>query len=187
MTPLVAAVAKLLAILTVLTDIGIILFILTGLAGLASKRVKKLRQTVLSHVAPYARILAFIVALTATSGSLFYSEVAKFTPCLLCWYQRIFMYPQVLLIALGIIKKDKNIADYAMGMSLVGGAISLYHYYIQLGGNKFIPCSTVGYSIDCSQRFSLEFGYITIPIMALSAFTAIFLLMWTAKRNHQTS
>ncbi len=187
MNPLVASVAKLLAILTVLADIGIVLFLVSALLSILSKPVKQTREKLLSNIAPYARILAFVVALTATSGSLFYSEIAKFTPCLLCWWQRIFMYPQVLLIALGIVKKDKNIADYAMGMSLVGGLIALYHYYIQLGGNKFIPCSTVGYSIDCSQRFSLEFGYITIPVMALSAFIAIFLLMWTSKRNHQTS
>ena len=183
MNPMVASIAKLLSVLTLLTDIGIALFLLTGVLSFISKPVSSIRNKFLLRVAPVARILAFVVALTATSGSLFYSEIAKFTPCLLCWYQRILMYPQVLLISLGILKKDKNIADYAMGMSLVGGAISLYHYYIQLGGNKFIPCSTVGYSIDCTQRFSLEFGYITIPMMALSAFTAIFLLMWVSKRQ----
>lgn len=92
------------------------------------------------------------------------------------------MYPQVLLIGLGIVKKDKDVADYAMGFSLVGAAIAAYHYYVQLGGNKLIPCPTVGYSVDCAKRFSLEFGYITIPMMALSAFVAIFLLMVLSKR-----
>ncbi len=186
MTPLVAAVAKLLAILTVFTDIGIILFIGSALLSMAIKPIRTKREVLLKSIAPYARILAFIVAIAATSGSLFYSEVAHFTPCLLCWWQRILMYPQVLLIGLGIVKKDKDIAGYAMAMSGVGGLISLYHYYIQLGGNKFIPCSTVGYSIDCTQRFSLEFGYITIPMMALSAFVAIFLLMTVAKQHHTT-
>ncbi len=185
MNPIVAPIAKLLALLTLTTDIGIILYVATGLIGTQLAPIRQAREKILSTIAPYARILAFLVALTATSGSLFYSEVAHFTPCLLCWWQRIFMYPQVLLIGLGIVKKDKNIADYAMAMSLVGGSISLYHYYIQLGGNKLIPCSTVGYSIDCTQRFSLEFGYITIPMMALSAFVAILLLMHVSKRFAQ--
>ncbi len=182
MTPLVAAVAKLLAVLTAIADVGIIFFIGSALLALGIRPIRTKREALLKSIAPYARILAFLVALTATSGSLFYSEVAHFTPCLLCWWQRIFMYPQVLLIGLGIVKKDKNIADYAIAMSLAGGSISLYHYYIQLGGNKFIPCATVGYSIDCTQRFSLEFGYITIPMMALSVFIAIFLLMHVSKR-----
>ncbi len=181
MSPTVAAIAKLLAILTVLADIGIVLFFGSLLLS-PIPWVKKTREAVLKKVAPFARVLAFLIALTAMSGSLFYSEVAKFTPCLLCWWQRIFMYPQVLLIAVGIIKNDKDITDYSMAMSSVGGLIALYHYYIQLGGNKFIPCSTVGYSVSCSQRFSLEFGYITIPMMALSAFIAIFLLMWIVKK-----
>lgn len=93
------------------------------------------------------------------------------------------MYPQVLLIALGIIKHDKNVADYAMAFSLVGGVIAAYHYYIQLGGRTFFTCEQIGYSVSCAQRFSLEFGYITIPMMALSAFTAIFLLMWVSKKH----
>jgi len=185
MNPIVAPVAKLLAVLTVIADVGIIFFVGSVLLALGIKSVRTKREALLKKVAPYARVLAFVVALTATSGSLFYSEVAKFTPCLLCWWQRIFMYPQVLLIGLGVVKKDKDIADYAMAMSLVGGSISLYHYYIQLGGNKFIPCATVGYSINCTQRFSLEFGYITIPMMALSAFVAIFLLMHLSKRFAQ--
>ncbi len=183
MNPAVSLVAKILAILTLFVDIGIILFIVSGFLSFKLKRVNEMRKKVVSFVFPYVRIFAFVIALTATGGSLFYSEVAKFTPCLLCWWQRIFMYPQVLLLALGIVKKDKNIADYVMGMSLVGGLISFYHYYIQLGGNTLIPCSTVGYSASCSQRFSLEFGYITIPMMALSAFAAIFLLMWVSKRH----
>lgn len=92
------------------------------------------------------------------------------------------MYPQVLLIGLGIIKNDKDIADYSIAMSIIGGAIALYHYYIQLGGKTFLTCETIGYSVSCTERFSLEFGYITIPMMALSAFAAIVLLMLLSKR-----
>ena len=182
MNPIVAPVAKLLNILTLLVDAGIVVFLAGALVATFSKPFKKWREGILKTIAHSCRLMAFIVALTAMSGSLFFSEVAKYTPCILCWWQRIFMYPQTLLIGLGIVKNDKQIADYARGMSLVGMVIAGYHYYIQLGGNKFIPCSTVGYSVDCAQRFTMEFGYITIPMMSLTAFTAIFLLMTVFKR-----
>lgn len=183
MAPGVALIAKILAILTAFTDIGIVLYVATALLALFVPPVRRLRMTVLKSVAPHARILAFIVALTAMLGSLFYSEVAKFTPCILCWYQRILMYPQTILIGMGILKKDKDVADYAIGFSVVGGLIALYHYWIQVGGSEIIPCSAVGYSVSCSNRFSLEYGYISIPMMSLTAFTAIILLMVTSKRK----
>lgn len=176
MKSLVPAVATFLAILTALTDIGILLYFL-------SVPLTTLRNRVLSTIAPFARILAFLVALAATSGSLFYSEIAQYTPCLLCWWQRIFMYPQVLLIALGIMKNDKHIADYSIGMSTVGFVIALYHYYIQLGGKTFLTCGQVGYSASCTERFTMEFGYITIPMMSLTAFAAILLLMRISKHR----
>lgn len=175
MKSLVSTVATFLAILTALTDIGILLYFL-------SVPLATLRNRILTAIAPYARILAFLVALAATSGSLFYSEIAQYTPCLLCWWQRIFMYPQVLLIALGIMKNDKHIADYSIGMSSVGFIIALYHYYIQLGGKTFLTCGQVGFSASCTQRFTMEFGYITIPMMSLTAFAAILLLMRISKR-----
>src|SRR3989338_190832 len=76
---------------------------------------------------------AFLVALFATLGSLFYSEIAHYTPCLLCWYQRIFKYPQVFLLGLGLVKRDKNIADYSLLLSVIGGILAAYHYLLQLG------------------------------------------------------
>jgi hypothetical protein len=172
MNPIVPVVAKILAILTVVTDAVIMLYLFVPW-------IRKQSAT----IAPYARVLAFVGALVSMSGSLFYSEVAKYSPCLLCWWQRIFMYPQTFLIALGIIKNDKNIADYSIGLSAIGGGIALYHYYIQLGGKTFFSCEQVGYSASCTQRFTLEFGYISIPMMALTAFIAILLLMMISKRS----
>jgi len=182
MNPVVPLVAKFLAILTVLTDIGILAYFGSFVVSLLSKPIKKLREATLQNIAPYARILAFMVPLTAMGGSLFYSDVAKYTPCILCWWQRIFMYPQTVLIGMGILKNDTLIADYSTGLSAVGGAIALYHYYIQLGGASFFSCEQIGYSASCSQRFTMEFGYVTIPMMALTAFIAIILLMRISKR-----
>ncbi len=183
MDSIVPFIAKVLAILTVATDVGIVLFFLTALLGLVIPQIKTLRLTVIKAVKPFARILAFLIALVSMSGSLFYSEVAKYTPCLLCWWQRIFMYPQTLLIGMGIVKDDKNVADYSIGFSAVGAIIATYHYYIQLGGKSFFSCAQIGYSSECSQRFTLEFGYVSIPMMALTAFVAIMILMIISKKK----
>lgn len=126
--------------------------------------------------------LALIVALTATGGSLFYSDIAGFEPCKLCWIQRIFMYPLVVLFTLGMLKKDRDIADYGLALSIIGAPIALYHYYLQRGGNPFVPCSTVGYSVSCAKTFVMSYGYITIPMMALTAFILIIILLGMSKK-----
>lgn len=118
-------------------------------------------------------LFAFIVATVATLGSLFYSEVAHYQPCELCWFQRIFMYPQTILLAIAWKKKYAGIALYSLVLSIIGGSISAYHYLMQLGAVPSLPCAAVGISVSCSQRFVLTYGYITIPMMALSAFVLI--------------
>lgn len=130
----------------------------------------------LGFISAHSLGLSFFVALTATAGSLFYSEIAGFDPCKLCWFQRIFMYPMVLILAIAWWKKDKEIFRYIMTLSVVGAIIASYHYLLQIGvAPVIIPCSTVGYSVSCAQAFSMTFGYITIPLMSLTAFLMIFL------------
>ena len=124
---------------------------------------------------------AFLVSLGATVGSLFLSEIAQFEPCKLCWFQRIFMYPQVFLLGIALWKKDLGIYTYSIALSAIGAIIAGYHYLLQIGVAPALPCSAVGYSADCSQRFILQFGYITIPLMAFSAFLLILLLNLNAK------
>ncbi len=127
-------------------------------------------------------VLGFIVALVSTSGSLFYSEIAKYEPCKLCWFQRIFMYPQVLLFGLALYKKQKVIVDYLLLMSVFGLVIALYHYLLQIDLVPSVVCSVVGYSVSCSQRFEMEYGYITIPMMSLTAFFIISASMLLLKK-----
>ena len=164
---------KFLAGLTLLSDIGLVVFLVIFLV---SRKIPFYR-----FVKKYAFHFALIVAATAMLGSLFYSEIAKYTPCLLCWYQRILMYPQTLLLSMAIVKKDKHIADYLLVMSGLGLLIALYHYYIQRGGQTILPCSAVGYSQECSQNFGMEYGFVTIPLMAATAFLLIIILMVLAK------
>src|SRR3990167_10490598 len=137
MNNLVFIVNRILSLVTVAGDILILLFIIFFL-------LKKL--SLIKLLSRYSFHFALIVSLIATLGSLFYSEIAKFEPCRLCWYQRIIMYPQVILIALSLLRRDRNLSDYLIALSLIGVIISSYHYYLQQGGQSLFPCSVVGFS-----------------------------------------
>lgn len=166
---LVTIVKQLLSVLTIAAQIilliGVIYFSLLG-KGKESWLGKFIGQNVVK--------LAFLVALVATAGSLFFSEVAGYEPCRLCWFQRIFMYPEVILLGLAWLKKDNKIVDYALSLSLIGAAISLYHNYIYYLAQKTAFCSAAA---PCTTPYVLEFGYITIPLMALTAFLSLIFLL----------
>lgn len=133
-------------------------------------------------------LFSFIVALIATLGSLFYSEIAGYEPCKLCWFQRIFMYPQVILLGIALWKKNGVLAIYnSIVLSAVGAVIAGYHYLLQVGIAPELPCAAVGYSVACSQRFVMNFGYITIPVMAFTAFALIVLFMIARRRYTERS
>lgn len=121
---------------------------------------------------------AFVVSLVATGGSLFLSEVMHFMPCELCWFQRIFMYPLVLLLGRAAIRDDRAMAGYALPLSIIGGLFSTYHYAKQKvpGFADIAPCRA---GIPCHTDYLDWFGVITIPFLALVAFILItvFLVM----------
>lgn len=127
-----------------------------------------------------AILFSFIVTLGGIFGSLFYSEIVGFAPCALCWWQRVFLYPQAVIFGLALWKQYEGADIYGIYLSAIGGLIALINAYLQFGGVSFIPCPAIGPS--CSQRYFLEFGYVTIPTMALTAFAAIIVLM-LAKRS----
>ena len=133
----------------------------------------------MNNLKPYAVWFGFIVALVAMLGSLYYSDVLGYEPCKLCWYQRIAMYSQVFLFATALVKGEKsNIWSYSLVLSWIGGIIAAYHYYIQISLKPILalPCSAVGFSASCTETFVTSFGYITIPMMALSAFILLIIL-----------
>jgi disulfide bond formation protein DsbB len=117
--------------------------------------------------------------------SLIYSDVIGYLPCTLCWYQRILLYPEVLLLGLALWKEDRTITDYIIALSGLGILLSAYQKYLELGGTSILPCSATAAS--CSKVYVMEFGYITIPVMALTSFVFIFVLMlihnYITKRN----
>jgi disulfide bond formation protein DsbB len=177
MDPLVSAVNLGLGIVTIIAQVLSLVLLVSLIIFYTQKKV----VFPLNLFGRYALWAGFIVALTATSGSLFYSEVAGFTPCIFCWYQRIMMYPQVIIFGLALWKKDFHIVDYPLALSVVGALLAGYHYWMQFAANPLSPCSAIGFSVSCSQRFVTTLGYITIPMMALSAFLLIGLTMLARK------
>jgi disulfide bond formation protein DsbB len=131
--------------------------------------------------------LAFGTALAAMLGSLYYSEIAGFVPCTLCWYQRILMYPLTLIMLVGLIKQDGNLPDYVLPFSVLWMGFSTYHYLIQVGVIEHSAVCAVG--IPCDLRWVNYFGFVTIPFMSLTAFTIITILMslvkWTSRSEDE--
>ena len=133
----------------------------------------------------YGAYLAFAPALTAMLGSLYYSEIAGFVPCTLCWYQRILMYPLSLIILVGILQQDEYLPNYVLPFSIIGIGVSSYHYLIQRGILAHPAACSVG--IPCNSSYVNYFGFVTIPFMALVAFIMITVTMsltgWTYARG----
>lgn len=130
---------------------------------------------------------SWITAIAATVGSLYFSEVKAFLPCNLCWYQRILMYPLVLLFMVASFKKDYTIYQYVLPLSITGSLFSLFHYLQQkttLFETSVLKCSK---GVPCSGEYINLFGFITIPFLAFIAFSFItmfmFLLMKEQKRG----
>ncbi len=172
MSPTVALISRLLAIGTVIGQIGILVLILALITEKNSTSAKKILDLARLWWMP----LSFVIVLGAFIGSLFYSEIAGFPPCSLCWYQRIFIYPQIILLVGALTWRDRSIARYLLPLSIIGGVIALYNSYLQYGGSPLIPCATNVTAVSCAQRFVFEFGYLTLPLMSLTAFVLLILL-----------
>lgn len=128
---------------------------------------------------------SWFVALTATLGSLYFSEILQYIPCKLCWYQRILMYPLVIILGIAAVRKERHMYIYVLPMSIWGAGISLYHYLMQKTAWFKSGAEACG-PIPCDVDYVNYFGFITIPFMALTAFviiTVLQILMWVAERK----
>ncbi|MGG7621911.1 disulfide oxidoreductase [Robertmurraya sp. GLU-23] len=131
--------------------------------------------------------LAFAAALLAMFGSLYFSEIRQYEPCELCWYQRIVMYPFVVLLGIATVKKDYGIAFYTMILSAVGGMISLYHYGLQKVSFLADTAPACG-RVPCTGQYINWLGFITIPFLALTAFIIVFVcsfLVWKQTKEEK--
>ncbi len=125
---------------------------------------------------------AWLISLIATLGSLFFSEVMEFVPCSLCWYQRIAMYPLVIILATALWKNVKDIYVVTMPLSLIGWGLSIYHIGVQydLIPESASPCIQ---GIPCSSMYINWLGFITIPILSFIAFSIINFTLWKSKHE----
>lgn len=134
------------------------------------------------YISPYVLPIAFVTSFGSAFMTLLYSEVFGFLPCGLCWLERVFLYPQVLMTAIAIVRKEtKAIYEYGIVLSIVGALISLYHHYLQTGGVEFVPCPASGG--DCSKRILYEFDYVTFPLMAFTIFAFLIVIFYIARKN----
>lgn len=143
----------------------------------------------LSIVGKRGVLFGAIVALVAMLGSLAYSDIVGYEPCHLCWYQRIFMYSQVFLLGIAAFKNGlhrKIISYYGLILSGIGAVIAFAHYLLQLGIIDF-SCAAVGYSVTCAKVFTMNLGYITIPLMAFTAFIMIFVSLLVYRNTHRSN
>jgi disulfide bond formation protein DsbB len=150
------------------------LFALALALGLVVYRLVKGRDAA-GFLGGKALWLAWLVSIVATVGSLIYSEVAHFVPCRLCWFQRIAMYPMAVVLLVGAIRQEVAARFYALPLAVIGLAISIWHYVIQvfpsLEGSACDPFN------PCSARYVEVFGFISIPFMAGAGFTLISVLL----------
>jgi disulfide bond formation protein DsbB len=150
------------------------------LAGVISPAGRTAVEDVRTALGPHVLWLAFLVALLATLGSLYFSEVAGFEPCLLCWYQRIAMYPLVVILGLAAWRRDGSAWIYAAALAAIGAVIAAYHILLEW----FPDLSSGACDPDnpCTLVWFRVFGFISLPTLALTAFLLILTLVTFRRR-----
>jgi disulfide bond formation protein DsbB len=172
-------------VIVVLAALGVVgqvvagLMLLVGLLWLVG--VRPPLAAIRSAIWGYELWLVFLVAAIATGGSLFFSEVANFVPCELCWFQRIAMYPIALISLLMALANDHRAARYLVPLPLIGAGVSIYHLLVENSVVEQSQACLVSAPGGCATKWINEFGYMTIPTLALTGFvlTFIFLLLAT--------
>ncbi|NEW08788.1 disulfide bond formation protein B [Paenibacillus sp. SYP-B3998] len=124
--------------------------------------------------------ISWFIALIATLGSLYFSEIMNFLPCKLCWYQRILMYPLVILLGIAAVRRDYKLTIYALPLTIWGACISIYHVLLQSG--VFHEDATACGPVPCDVDYLNWFGFITIPMLAGTAFILITIFQFLTYR-----
>ncbi|HEY4505438.1 MAG TPA: disulfide bond formation protein B [Candidatus Paceibacterota bacterium] len=121
----------------------------------------------------YILELLFWGILSAVVGSLIYSDIVGFPPCDLCWWQRICLYPQLVIVALAMKRKDKTVIDYLVPLSVIGALIALYQSFVQWGFSFGLEGGCTAAGGECAKIYFTSYSYITIPVMSLTVFVYI--------------
>jgi disulfide bond formation protein DsbB len=167
-----------LAVLGVAGQVLAGVLVLAGLLRLAG--VPGPLHAMRSAVWGYELWLAFVVTGVATGGSLFFSEIAHFVPCELCWFQRIFMYPLAIVTLLAAIANDHRIARYLLPLPVIGAGIAVYHILVEERVVEQTNACLVSAPGGCAVKWVDELGYVTIPVLALTGFILAFAFLLLA-------
>ena len=126
--------------------------------------------------------ICWLIAAVSTLGSLFFSEIMEFPPCVLCWYQRICLFPLVIILMTGLFPFDKSVVRYGLPLALAGWLIALYHNLMYYGviPESIQPCSQ---GVSCTEDYIVMLGFLTIPLLSLLSFSAIAALLYLLKRR----
>ncbi len=126
--------------------------------------------------------ICWFLVTSSTLGSIFFSSVMEFSPCVLCWYQRICLFPLVLILGMGLFPVDKKVVRYALPLAITGWLIALYHSLLYSGiiPESIQPCTQ---GVSCTEEYIDLFGFITIPMLSLLSFTTVIILLLIFKRR----
>jgi len=126
--------------------------------------------------------LCWLIVSVSAMGSLFFSYVMEFAPCVLCWYQRIFLFPLVIILAVGLFPFDKSVVQYALPLAIVGWLTAAYHNLLYAGiiPESIQPCSQ---GVSCTEEYIKLFGFLSIPMLSLLSFSTIIALLIILKRR----
>ena len=124
----------------------------------------------------------WLIASVSALGSLFFSAVMEFPPCVLCWYQRIFMFPLVIIFLIGLFPFDKKAVKYGLPLALIGWGFAFYHQLVYAGliPESIQPCTQ---GVSCTERYLDMFGFITIPMLSLVSFSVLVALLIILRRR----
>jgi disulfide bond formation protein DsbB len=174
--PDVDAATNFFLVLTIVADVVVVFAVLCALAALVSANARASVTSWARAVAPQSVVFAWIVATVTTLGSLYYSEHAGFVPCELCWYQRIVMYPLVIVLGVAALRRDRAVWITTLVFVVIGAPLSLYHWLVERvpAFEESSSCSAIA---PCSTPWFEKLGFVTLAWMAMSAFLLIGVLM----------
>ena len=175
-------------VLTLIADAVVVATALFALACAVSPGARRAWRSTADFLGPQSLLLAWIVAIVTTAGSLWYSEHFHFLPCELCWYQRILMYPLVAILGVGWFRRDKAVWITALPFLVLGPFVSLYHWLVERVPS-FAESTSCSIDAPCSAPYFEKLGFVTLAWMALSSFLlmgALLAFFVTAARREES-
>jgi hypothetical protein len=178
-------------VLTFVANLAFVALVLVGVVAMCGSSGRAAARRVLTVIGPHAPVLAMVVAIVATAGSLYYSQIVHYLPCELCWFQRICMYPLSAILVVGVIRRrrsvratsaapvrrgDAELVWYAAPFVVCGAPVSLYHWLVERVPSLASE-SSCSVFVPCTVPYFEELGYVTLAFMALSAFLLIAALL----------